>query len=108
MPIFCSIKVQFLLGSAVQMNDGNPGAWIFWHCILQQSTNNQISFETDIIIHLIHTSFLHSDIFLPSHFYEYSVSINNSELNLALCVPTECQKCNAHEHPSALTIVTTI
>ena len=61
---------------------------------------------------MIHTLVLHSDIFLPTHFYEYSVSvsISNSELSLGLCKclhSTACQECHADEHPSVLTVVTT-
>lgn len=61
---------------------------------------------------MIHTLFLHSDIFLPTHFHEYSVSVStsNRELNLGLCKclhSTACQECHADKHPSVLTIATT-
>lgn len=51
--------------------------------------------------------------FLPTHFYEHSVSvsISNSELSLGLrkCLPSRaCQECHADEHPSVSTRVTTV
>lgn len=40
MPIFRSIRFQFLLGSTVKMNNGIPGVWILWHYILQLMTTS--------------------------------------------------------------------